>query len=216
MALALFDLDRTLLSVNAGQLWVTWEWRAGRLSRWQATRAAAWIFGYHLGYTRMEKILTEGVGTLRGQSEAELRARTRTFYEEVVASTYRPRAAAIVAEHIGRGDTVALLTTSSLYLSEPVMTTLGIPHTLCNRFEVEDGRFTGRPIEPLCFGEGKLEHARRFAEAHGESLEDATFYTDSASDLSVLAVVGTPVAVHPDPRLRRTARRRGWRIDSWD
>jgi phosphoserine phosphatase len=49
----------------------------------------------------------------------------------------------------------------------------------------------------------------------GSSLEHAVFYTDSITDLPLLEAVGRPVAVNPDPRLRRLARRRGWPIEDW-
>ena len=52
-------------------------------------------------------------------------------------------------------------------------------------------------------------------EASGVDLSRCTFYTDSMSDLPVLEAVGRPVAVHPDPRLRREASRRGWEIADW-
>lgn len=216
MALALFDLDRTLITVNSGKLWVKSELRGGRLSRWQATRAAMWIFGYHLGYTKMEAVLADAIATLTDQDEEAVRTRTHAFYAAEVQATYRARARAVVESHRARGHTLALLTSSSNYLAEPVMADLGIPHALCNRFEVVDGRFTGKPSGALCFGEGKLTHARALAESLGEKLEDAWFYTDSASDVSVMEVVGHPVAVHPDPRLRRIATSRGWRIEDWD
>ena len=35
------------------------------------------------------------------------------------------------------------------------------------------------------------------------------------ASLPVLEAVGRPVAVHPDPRLRREALRRGWPIERW-
>lgn len=216
MPLAFFDLDRTLLSVNAGRLWVRAELRAGNLTRWQAARAAAWIFGYHLGYARMERILEEGVATLAGQEEDELRARTRLFYEREIAPTFRRRARAVVEAHRAAGHVLVLLSSTTPYLAEPVCEALGIEHVLCNRFEVVDGRFTGRPLPPLCFGPGKLVHAESLAGSLGERLTDATFYTDSASDLPVLERVGRPVAVHPDPRLSRIAQRRGWQIDDWE
>ena len=215
MPLALVDLDRTLLSVNGGSLWVREELREGRIGRWQATKAAAWIFGYHLGYSKVERVIEEGIATLAGQEEAEVRVRTAAFYRREIASRFRPRAREVVERHRAQGHQLALLTSSSLYLAEPVMEDLGIPHALCNRFEVVEGRFTGRPQLPLCFGTGKLAHARALAEALGEDLADAAFYTDSASDLAVLEIVGHPVAVHPDPRLARIARKRGWRIEDW-
>lgn len=215
MALALFDLDRTLLSVNAGQLWVRRELRLGYIGRWQATKAAAWIFGYHLGFSRIEKVLEDAIATMGGASEADIVARTRTFYDEEVARTFRPKAEEVVERHRARGDTLALLSSTSIYLANPVMAALRLDHALCNRFEVRDGLLTGRAIGTLCFGPGKLDHLRELADRLGERLEDATFYTDSASDLAVLEAVGTPVAVHPDPTLSRLAQKRGWRVEDW-
>lgn len=215
MALAFFDLDRTLLAVNAGQLWVRREMRLGYIGRWQATKAAAWLFGYHLGFSRVERVLEDAIASLAGGKEEEVVARTRTFYAEEIAATYRPRARDVVAAHRAKGDVLALLSSTSIYLAEPVLSTLGIEHALCNRFEVKDGIFTGRPVGALCFGQGKVVHARALAERLGERLEDATFYTDSASDLAVMELVGTPVAVNPDPTLARVARKRKWRVEDW-
>lgn len=215
MALAFFDLDRTLLSVNAGQLWVRAEVRAGYLTRWQATKAAVWIAGYHLGFSRIERVLEDAVATLAGTLESDIVARTDRFYAREVASAFRPGARPAVERHRAAGDTLALLTSTSVYLARPVLADLGIAHALCNRFEVVDGRFTGRTDGALCYGAGKLVHARALAEQLGERLEHATFYTDSMSDLPVLEKVGHPVAVHPDPRLARLARRRGWRVEDW-
>ncbi|MBM4391301.1 MAG: HAD family phosphatase [Deltaproteobacteria bacterium] len=215
MPLALFDLDRTLISVNSGKLWVQRELSLGHVSRWQAMRAAAWISGYHLGFTRLEQVVLDAIATLEGATEGEIRDRTEAFYAEMVASTYRPGARQVVSRHKEQGDVVALLTTSSNYLCAPVQREFGIDHALCNRFEVRDGAFTGKPDGPICFGAGKLHHARAFAEAQRLPLEEASFYTDSVSDLPVLEVVKTPVAVNPDPRLRRVARQRGWEIVDW-
>ena len=48
---------------------------------------------------------------------------------------------------------------------------LGLDALLCNRFAVDPrGRFTGAPIEPLCFAEGKVTYARREATARGIDL----------------------------------------------
>ncbi|MEO1336693.1 MAG: haloacid dehalogenase-like hydrolase, partial [Myxococcota bacterium] len=71
------------------------------------------------------------------------------------------------------------------------------------------------PKTPMCFGRGKLELGRAYLESHDERLNDATFYTDSMSDLPMMEAVGHPVAVNPDPRLRRTAKDRGWPIVDW-
>lgn len=215
VALAFFDLDKTILSENSGALWIRHEVRAGHVSLWQAARASAWLFGYHLGLTAMDEVLLEALATLEGTSACEARTRTAGFYQREVRHLVRPGARLTLAAHRAAGDALVLLTTSTGYLSELVADDLGIPHVLCNRFEVDRGLHTGRPLGPLCYGPGKWEHARALAGSLGERLEDAVFYTDSFSDLPVLEAVGRPVAVHPDPRLRREAVRRGWPIEHW-
>ena len=92
----------------------------------------------------------------------------------------------------------------------------GIEHIVTSELEVgSDGRLTGRPVDPLCYGAGKVERTRVLAQKLGFELAEATFYSDSITDLPLLEVVGTPVAVSPDRRLLRVAKQRGWRIEWW-
>jgi phosphoserine phosphatase len=77
---------------------------------------------------------------------------------------------------------------------------------------VEHGLFTGRLREPLCIDDGKVHWASTLARELGVRLDECTFYTDDVGDVPLLELVGEPVAVNPDPRLRRVAVRRGWRV----
>lgn len=216
LACAFFDLDRTLLDVNSGRLWVKSELALGYLSRWQAARAGLHLARYHLGFGRMEAILRDAVATLAGTAEQDLSARTTAFYVEAVAHRLRPGAAAVVARHRAAGDRCVLLTTSSNYLARLVAADLGLDDILCSRFEVDAaGCFTGRPLEPLCFGAGKVTMATAWANEAGIALADCAFYSDSYSDHPMLAAVGRPVAVNPDPRLLRHARAQGWPVEDW-
>jgi HAD superfamily hydrolase (TIGR01490 family) len=213
---AFFDLDKTLISRNSATLWIRFELAAGRVSRWQALHALTYVVRYSLGSVDMEDAIRRSVASIAGQPEAELRERALRFYDALVRPLYRPGAAAAIAAHRAAGDRLVLLTSSSNYVSELVCRDLGLDDYLCNRFEVDArGCYTGRPIEPLCFGSGKVELAARHAERSQLSLADAVFYTDSISDLPMLEAVGRPVAVHPDPRLRRAAKQRGWEIVEW-
>ena len=214
--MAFFDLDRTLISRNSGSMWVRAQLREGRISLGTAARALVWLTRYHLGRSGLDTAVLDAIRTLEGQPEADLRERTGAFYDAEVRGLYRPGALAALDEHRAQGHTLALLTTSSLYMAERVGEALGFDSLLCSRFEVDaGGRFTGRPDGELCFGEGKLHHAQALADALQVSLGDCVFYTDSVTDAPVLEVVGRPVAVNPDPRLRRLAARKGWTIVDW-
>jgi phosphoserine phosphatase len=74
---------------------------------------------------------------------------------------------------------------------------------------------TGQVVPPVCYGTGKVVWAERFAEEHGVDLSASYFYTDSITDLPLLERVAHPVAVNPDPRLRRLAQKRGWPVETF-
>jgi len=215
VAVAFFDLDRTILAVNSASLWIRRELRQGHISRAFALKGAWWVTLYQLGFANMDTVLARAMSTVRGLEEREIDARTVRFYDEEVRHQVRRGARDALARHKARGDKLVLLTSSSAYLSRPFVRDLALDDFLCSRFEVEGGHFTGAPDGPLCFGAGKVAHARAFVDKHGESLADATFYTDSASDLPMLEAVGAPVVVHPDVRLARIARARGWPVVDW-
>jgi HAD superfamily hydrolase (TIGR01490 family) len=215
VAIAFFDLDLTLLAANSGKLWVRRELALGQLSKRTALQAALWLAQYQLGLGGLA-LVSRAISTTEGMIEAELMARTHSFYEGQVRKLFRPGAIEALSSHRASGDRVVLLTASSHFLAEKVSAELKLDATLCNRMEVDRrGLLTGRTVGPICYGEGKLVHAQQEADAQAVRLRDCAFYTDSFSDLPVLEAVGVPVAVNPDPRLRRRASKRGWRIVDW-
>lgn len=216
MRVAFFDLDKTILSVNSGTLWVRRETALGHLGKRDALRAMTWLARYTLGFASAEAMVEQAVAHLTGTEAAPLRERTERFFHDEVRRTYRPGALEAIRAHRANGERLVMLTSSSNYLSELVATELGFDEVRCNRLEVDAaGRHTGRVTGGICFGPGKLPHAQAAATEAGASMSTATFYTDSYSDLAVLEAVAHPVAVNPDPRLRRFALRRGWRVVDW-
>jgi HAD superfamily hydrolase (TIGR01490 family) len=192
------------------------EVKLGYLSRWQALTAFGWILRYQLGFASIEEGLRRSIATLAGTREEELHRRTLDFFAAHIRGHYRPGALDTVASHRRAGDQVVLLTSSSSYLSHAVSEDIGLDGYLCNRFGVDQhGIFTGEPVEPLCFEQGKVIYAEEYARRRGVRLADCTYYADSTSDLPMFAAVGTAVAVNPDPRLARVARHKVWSIVDW-
>lgn len=214
--LALFDLDKTILSVNSGTLWVRREVALGHLSKRTALRAAAWLARYHFGFASAEAMVEEAVTHISGTSAHELKRRTEQFFVEEVRGRYRPGALEAIERHRAEGGRLVMLTSSTHYLAELVGEALRFDRVLANTLEVDPaGIHTGKVTGGVCFGAGKLPHARREGELQGVGLNEMVFYTDSFSDLPVLEAVGVPVAVNPDVRLRRVAAQRGWQTVDW-
>jgi HAD superfamily hydrolase (TIGR01490 family) len=212
---AFFDLDGTLLTANSANLWVRRERRLGRLGAMSVARAALYLGGYRIGLLDMESALRAALATLRGLTEEFIRAETRIWWEEEVRPFVAPGAREVLTRHRERGEALVLLTSSSRYASEMALREFALDHTLCQLYEVRDGRFTGQPLRPLCYGQGKVELAEAWAREHSVDLSLSSFYTDSITDAPMLARVGRPFAVHPDPRLKRLARQRGWPVLDW-
>lgn len=216
MSVAFFDFDKTLIAKNSGTLWLKHELRHGRVSKWTGLRAGWWLARYSFGFTDLEEGIRDAIRMIEGEEEAEMRARVKRWYAEEVAHLYRPGGQEALQKHRADGHRIVLLTSASVYLSEIVQEELSLDGILCNRFEVDDqGRYTGEPKGELCYGPGKLVHAKRFVDALDVDLEDCWFYTDSMADLPVMEKVGHPVAVNPDPRLERVARKNGWPVEDW-
>lgn len=215
-AAAFFDLDRAVLTRSSASLWAHFEHREGRMSAARMPRLAWWTLQYRLAVIDMAVVTRRLVADMRGQIERELVERSNRWFEEMVKPCIATAAEARIREHLAQGHVVALLTASTPYVSAPVARALGLgDHYICTRLEVKDGVFTGRCVEPICYGPGKVFWARAFCAEHGLALEESYFYSDSYTDLAMLEAVAHPVAVNPDARLRRHAVRAGWPVEQF-
>ena len=212
---AFFDLDGTLLTINSASLWFKREFAEGRITRIQAIKAGLFFFGYHLSLINVDKAVTAGLTTIAGVEEASVRKAIHDWYRETIIPLAAPGAYEAVERHRARGDLLVLLTSSAEYTAELAKEQFGLDEILCTRYEVHEGKFTGRPIRPLCFGPGKVDLARELAQKYDIDLSKSAFYTDSFTDLPMLLQVAEPRVVNGDPRLRWAARRRGWPRLDW-
>jgi len=212
---AFFDLDGTLVSVNTASLWMKRERRLGRINLYQQFMAIFYMLCYRFGVVNIEEVTIKALQTVKGLNEEEVRKWTHEWFEKEVTPYAAPDAFDAIKEHRNSGHILVLLTSASLYESEIAAKFFGMDAFLCSRYEVKDGVFTGGIILPLCYGHGKVIHARNYASENNIDLSISYFYSDSITDLPMLMAVGNPRAVNPDFRLSREAKKRGWPILDW-
>ena len=211
---ALFDLDRTLLDVNSGHDWVRWEWKRGHLGLRDVAHAV-WGFGaYALGRSDLEAFLDAAIARYTDHDADALAAETERWYDARIAHRVRPGARHALARHRAQGDALAIATTGSWFAARVASARFDVPLAVSTELGVRDGRVTGRISAPA-HGPHKARRALAWLDSVGVAPADAWFYTDSMSDLPLLLAVGHPVVVHPDPRLAREAKRRGWPVVDW-
>lgn len=215
MIAALFDMDNTLLRGDTGMSWTRFLYKRGDLPASMVAKVVYWSALYKLAVLDMEAVVTRLVADLRGDSEAEMIAKCDVWYREDVARLVAPAALVAIEHHRAAGHTIVLATGSTVYAARPVAAGVAIDHVLATELEVDAaGSFTGKP-RALCFGRHKVTLAEAWAAREGIDLERSYFYSDSYNDLPMLERVGTAIAVNPDARLLRHARKKGWQTTRW-
>lgn len=213
---ALFDMDRTLIKKDSAALYTRYRRDIGEASLKDMAQVGWWAFQYTLGVIDAPRVAKKALEHFRGLDEKKLAESCRAWFKDYVLEHVQPAGREAVERHRKQGDYLAIVTGATIYAARPLADELGIETVLCSEVAVDtDGRLTGETVDPLCYGEGKVVRSLRIAEQAGFKLEDATFYSDSITDVPLLAAVGTPIVVNPDRRLRREAARRGWRVEAW-
>jgi HAD superfamily hydrolase (TIGR01490 family) len=212
----LFDMDKTLVRKDTSFLFTRYRWAIGDASALEMLRVTWWLLRYKLGLFDARRVAKLALKAFEGREERWLVEAYQDWYGRYAREHVAARGREAVARHLAAGDWVAVVTATARYAARPLAEELRIDHIVCTRLEVDArGRLTGEVIEPICYGEGKIELLRRSEAVHGFDLRQATFFSDSITDLPLLEYVGTPIVVNPDARLRRVATKRGWPIESW-
>ena len=147
-----------------------------------------------------------------GESEDRLRYFATELFEDVLKPAIFDGTRDLIKQikkirssancHHGRAD----------FSVKPLCDYLGIDDFAANRLEFVNGYATGRLLPPVMASATKAKWIREYAEKHEINLSASYAYSDSISDLPMLSIVGHPVAVSPDFRLKQTALQHDWAI----
>jgi len=207
---ALFDLDHTLIARFSVFDFLREALASGLMDGSDLAAATSTGLRFQLGQIDFSGFVNEVTGVLAGHSEAAFMETADKIFRERLGPAIYPEARALVNAHRRKGHTLAVVSAATPYQTGNVAHDLRIPNVLCTRLEVHEGKFTGKLVQPTCYGEGKAIHARNLAASEGFDLGQSYFYTDSDEDLPLLDIVGNPRPLNPNRRLTDIALRRGW------
>ena len=215
MALALFDLDHTLLDGDSDLLWCDFLIAHGLLDESFRERKEQMAHRYREGTVTPAAFCSFFASTLAGHDAAHWQPWRERFLQLEVRPRIPEAARALLQRHREAGDTLVLTTATNRLISEMTAADLGFEYHIATELEAADGRYTGRTQGVLNMRTGKVDRLHEWLPTLGldaQALRRAYFYSDSINDLPLLSAVGRPVAVDPDDRLLATARRRGWAV----
>lgn len=210
MALALFDIDGTLVRGSSERLF--WLYLAAR-----GRQGPRQIFAFLLFLLRY--LPTGGVHTMKknkayltGLSASEVAGLARDFVETRLVKRLNDGAVQRLQQHLQRKDVVVLLSGTLDPIARALADHLGVRRVCATLCSERHGRYLPQPPETHPFGAAKLSLARQLASQLELELAHASAYGDSGHDIFLLEAVGHPVAVAPDPKLLATAVARDWEI----
>jgi putative phosphoserine phosphatase/1-acylglycerol-3-phosphate O-acyltransferase len=210
---AFFDLDRTLLAGASGEVFSKAMRSAGVTSRSIPGETLVYKLFNRVGETLPSMALARGGATFaRGRSQEAFRGAARSAAAELVALV-QPLAAPLFDEHREAGRPIVLATTTPYDMVKPFADLLGLDDVVATTYGVDaDGKYDGSLVGPFVWSTGKLAAVTDWANRNGYDLAHSFAYSDSVYDTPLLAAVGHPFVVNPDPRMRVMAMSRRWPI----
>jgi len=215
---AFFDLDKTLIEGSSAIHFGRAAYKHGMVSRRQIARDAWANIKFRLNGSTdagTDELRQRILDSITGQRTVDLARLGPDVLAGILPLLYREVLDEAYA-HQDAGRAVYIVTAASQELADVLAHVLVLDGGIGMRSEVRDGVYTGRPAGPFTYREGKAVAIRELAEREGIDLSESYAYSDSATDIPMLEVVGHPVAVNPDRVLERVAREEGWRIMRFD
>lgn len=215
-AAAFFDIDNTLIQGSSLVAFFFGLARKHYLKPEQLGPMAWKQMKYRLTGAESQKDMVEGrkqaLAFVEGRSVDELVELCEEIVDSRMSEKLWPGTKALADAHLAEGQQVWLVSATPVQLAQVLARKLGFTGALGTVAEVQDGVFTGRLVGDILHGPGKRHAVAALATLERLDLQRCTAYSDSINDVPMLTMVGTPVAVNPDSKLRRVALTRGWEI----
>ena len=211
---AFFDLDKTIIATSSAYAFGKEFLSNGLITRQDAFEISLAKASYMLtGHTSAEMDSTRDslAQMVRGWSVDEIRRITTETMHHVVTPAIYAEARDLIRQHQREGREIIIISASASILVEPIARELGVDTVVATELEAIDGKLTGT-ITRYLKGGAKAEAVAEFAASHGYDLARSYAYSDSATDIPMLEMVGHPVAVNPDRTLRKHALVNGWEV----
>jgi HAD superfamily hydrolase (TIGR01490 family) len=212
---AFYDLEGTLVSTNLVHTLGFYATRQQGL--WQTLKMSAGTLA-KLPFFAVTDLYSRNVfnevffQSYNGLSEDRLRYFSDELFEEVLKPAIFPGTKELIAQSKKIGQRQVVLTGALDFTIEKLMNYLEIDDFKANHLEFVNGYATGRILPPIMASATKAKWIREYAEREEINLSESYSYSDSISDLPMLSIVGHPVAVNPDIRLKQTALQHDWAI----
>ena len=215
MALALFDLDNTLLAGDSDYLWGMFLAEQGIVDRHSYEQENQRYYdAYKAGTLNIYEFLAFSLKPLAENDISLLNTLHQQFMAEKIRPIMTHASFELIAKHRAAGDTLVVITATNSFVTTPIVKAFGIDNLLATEPEINSHGYTGRVAGVPCFQQGKVTRLHSWLVQHQLTMQGSWFYSDSHNDLPLLREVDHPVAVDPDTQLAVVAKEYNWPVIS--
>lgn len=211
---AFFDLDKTIIATSSAFAFGKEFMNNGLITPADALQMTLAKASYMMaGQTseQMDATRDQLAAMVTGWSVEEVENIARETMHTVVTPAIYHEARELIKFHQAAGHEVVIISASEATLVRLIAEELGVEHVVATELETVDGRFTGGIVHYLK-GHAKADAVAKIGQTENINLAESFAYSDSATDIPMLELVGNPVAVNPDRAMKKAALENGWDI----
>ena len=213
MALALFDLDNTLLNGDSDHAWGIYLTEIGIVDKiLHEKKQDEFYLQYQNGILDIDEFLSFQLQVLSQFPLEQLFEWRADFIETIIKPMIQSGKPELLQTHRDNNDQLVIITATNDFITRPIADLLGVEILIATQAELLNNKYTGEVTGTPCFQIGKVTRLTQWLTTQEEQLEGSYFYSDSINDLPLLEIVDNPVVVTPDDKLRAHAQNADWPI----
>lgn len=214
MAIAFFDLDKTICSVPTEEQMTLHMWKKRRIT----FKSLILIFGgfiqYNLhlisDYTQFRKKI---VNVIMSQFTVhEFDNEFEQLFHNNLKHRIFPEVRTKIEEHKKNNHKVVIISTAIDSIVAVFARELGVDYHYSTKLEKNGGRYTGRVLGSVYHGFKKQEAVLDYCKKENVDPKTCFAYGDYFEDRMMLDAVGTATAIDPDRKLLKVARKKQWAV----
>lgn len=199
--ISVFDLDRTLLTINSSFLFCFYLYRKKVLALSDVALSIWYYFFHSWGFLSLEELHKKVFSNmLSGLSEPLLAGLAESFVDQTVSRFLYFPSWQRLQRALHTGEYVVIFSAGPRFLVSRIAKKLGANEVESSEYVLDkSGNFL--QIRRVLGGKEKAGCLAKLQERLGVLREDCTGYSDSHHDLPLLLAVGNAVMVRPDRKL---------------
>ena len=213
LALALFDLDNTLLNGDSDSSWGVYLSDIGVLdANLEKEKQNKYYDDYKNGVLDIYEYLEHQFSTLSKYPISQLTNWRKDFVNEIIMPMYITGKKELVEHHREKGDDLVIITATNDFVAKPIADLFNVDHLIASTAQIIDNKYTGMVEGTPSYAHGKVTKLNEWLVLNNKTMDESWFYSDSFNDLPLLEYCDHPVVVTPDDKLRKHALTFNWPI----